>query len=583
MPLLSTRKSGIRTWICSFLISVLLPAASTLVARPATAQGLGRWVPPARAPLLAQDAEGRAGETWKLRGAVSPSPGETAAPDPASHAQFRLRTVDLEGASAVAESELAQAYAPFLGQDVSQADLTTITAALGRIYRDAGYHLTRAIIPAQDLANGRLRIQIVEGAIEEVVVLGDDRGVYGLPSLFSPLTAERPSRRATLERQLLLANDRPGVRVTDTTLDEIEPGSGRFRLKVTAQTWTVYGAVGIDNLGPVAAGPWQSSASLAINSLALPGDSLVFSGSMTPGSWREFHFGSLAYDVPVGLDGLRIGAAANMSEIRPGDARRWQGTISQTETYELRAWYAPLVSQDQTLWLGGALGVSNNSGRTYSGPSYDDHFGLLSLSADYRLRLSDDSWSYLFVTFRQGLGSVDGDLPSRTGASTRFSLVNASFAHYQNLGDAWSLKLSAGSQIASDPLPISQQFYLGGYSFGRGFEAGWIAGDNAVAVSGELRYDIPVRSSYLNALQLYGFVEGGATQSYFHPNDVVQKIATIGAGVRLFVTDGLVADVTLAKPIVDTALSHRLEGISVLFSLTNVFRLCPTSQKWLCN
>ena len=43
---------------------------------------------------------------------------------------------------------------------------------------------------------------------------------------------ERPSQLKTLERQLLLANHVPGVRVTDTALEEIgaHPGNSAHRL-----------------------------------------------------------------------------------------------------------------------------------------------------------------------------------------------------------------------------------------------------------------------------------------------------------------------------------------------------------------
>ncbi|GEP09030.1 ShlB/FhaC/HecB family hemolysin secretion/activation protein [Methylobacterium gnaphalii] len=510
-----------------------------------------------------------------------------AASGDASSARFRLQAVILDGAMTLAEADLAQAYAPFLGRDVSEADLTTITSSLGAAYRRAGYDLTRTIVPAQDLAEGRLRIRIIEGRIEDVVIVGDDADRFGLLRLLAPVTAETPARRSTLERQLLLANDRPGVRVTDTTLDEIVPASGRYRLKVSVKSWTIYGAIGLDNLGSSAVGPWQGSATMALNSMLVPGDSLVFAGSSSLGSWRELSFGSLAYDAPIGSDGFRIGAAATRSEIRPGDARRWTGTASQAETYEMRAWYAPLVSQSQTLWLGGALGISEIEERTNFGRTYRDDLGLLSLSADYKLHISESSWTYLFGTFRQGLGSTDGqsadiDL-SRLGASTRFSLFNASAAHYQNLTDAWSIKLAAGGQIASGPLLVTQQYYLGGYSFGRGFEAGWISGDNAIAGSAELRYDIPLRMEYLNALQLYGFAEGGATETYFGPKSLVQKIASIGAGVRFFVTNDLLAGVAIAKPIADTAIYRKADGVAVLFSLTNSFHLCPGSEGWRCN
>ncbi len=182
-----------------------------------------------------------------------------------------LRSVTLEGATVLGEPDLAPAYASFLGQRVTEADLTAITASLTAIYRGAGYGLSRAIIPAQDLSGGRIRIQVIEGTVEDIVILGDDANRFGLQALLAPIATERPLRRATLERQLLLANDRPGVRVTDTVLDEIVPASGRFRLTVKVQAWTVFGAVGLDNLGSTAVGPWQGSASVAANSVFVPG------------------------------------------------------------------------------------------------------------------------------------------------------------------------------------------------------------------------------------------------------------------------------------------------------------------------
>ena len=50
------------------------------------------------------------------------------------------------------------------------------------------------------------------------------------------------SRRGwpTLERQLLLINTRPGVRIVDTALEEIGTASGHFRLVVSLKTWHVY-------------------------------------------------------------------------------------------------------------------------------------------------------------------------------------------------------------------------------------------------------------------------------------------------------------------------------------------------------
>ena len=72
------------------------------------------------------------------------------------------------------------------------------------------------------------------------------------------------------------------------------------------------------------------------------------------------------------------------------------------------------------------------------------------------------------------------------GASPTFSALNAWFTRYQTLTDTWSLKISGAGQVASGPLYLSQQFYLGGAAFGRGYGAADTAATTAW----------PVRSSY---------------------------------------------------------------------------------------
>src|SRR5206468_6478634 len=107
------------------------------------------------------------------------------------------------------------------------------------------------------------RIQVIEGAITDIELKGEGAGQFGIRALLGPVVAEQPSRLATLERQLMLINTRPGVRITDTQLEEIGTASGHFRLVVCVKTWHVYAFLGIDNLGSFAVGPWQSYATAA--------------------------------------------------------------------------------------------------------------------------------------------------------------------------------------------------------------------------------------------------------------------------------------------------------------------------------
>ena len=69
---------------------------------------------------------------------------------------FVLRHVAIAGAVAIPQERLATAYQPYIGKKVSQADLAAIASAISDAYRAEGFHLSRAIIPPQDVGGGMM-------------------------------------------------------------------------------------------------------------------------------------------------------------------------------------------------------------------------------------------------------------------------------------------------------------------------------------------------------------------------------------------------------------------------------------------
>src|SRR5882724_4992799 len=113
---------------------------------------------------------------------------------------FVLRRVSIGGATAIPSDRLATTYQPYIGKRVSEADLIAMAAAVSEIYRAAGFHLSRAIVPPQDIKDGHLRLQVVEGSITEVALKGEDVERFGVRPVLDPVVAEQPTRLATLER-----------------------------------------------------------------------------------------------------------------------------------------------------------------------------------------------------------------------------------------------------------------------------------------------------------------------------------------------------------------------------------------------
>ena len=500
---------------------------------------------------------------------------------------FVLRHVSISGAVAIPQERLAATYQSYIGKKVSQADLAAIAAAVSDVYRAAGFHLSRAIVPPQDIQSGQLHIQVIEGSITELALKGDGAEQFGVRPMLEAVLAEQPSRLATLERQLLLINGRPGVRIEDTAIEEIGTASGHFRLILSLKTWHLFTSFGVDNLGSSSVGPWQSYGTAAFNSYLAPGDSLVLNLSTTPGDPRQLAFGRLSYDVPVGTDGARIGASGYYSEVWPGDYRHLYSDNIKTESFEIRGSIVPLQSQKSSLTLTAAAGFTNATENDVFGPIYADRIRTASLTSDYRLQDSFGGTNYLTVNYRQGLDILgashrDDDYLSRDGASGKFSALNFWFTRYQTLSDAWSLKLAAAGQTASGPLFTSQQFYLGGIAFGRGYGSAEISGDNGLAGSAELRFDQKLNFQYMTGYQIYGFVDSGVAWNDGYRLSDGLSLTSAGGGVRFFLADGLQADIGAAAPLTYRAPDNPTRGARVLFSLTSALKLCPVRATTRC-
>lgn len=501
--------------------------------------------------------------------------------------QFVLRGVDVSDAHAVAHDRIAALYQTYLGKKVSQADLAAIAGAISDLYRADGFHLSRAIVPPQDIADGRVRIQVIEGAIVQAELKGDGAEQFGVRPMLEPVLAEQPSRLATLERQLFLINGRPGVRITDTALEEIGGTTGRFRLVVHLKTWHAFSSFGLDNLGSSSVGPWQTYATGAFNSYLAPGDTLAVNLSTIANDPRQLGFARLSYDAPVGVDGVRLGASVLYSAVRPGDARRLDSDVTTTEAFEVRASTVPFMSQSSALTLTVAGTFSNVSEHDLYGPWYNDHIRTASLTADYRLQDRFGGTNFATLTYRQGLdvfgaSHFNDDLLSRDGAASNFSVLNVWFTRYQTLNDAWSLKLSAASQTASRPLFTSQQFYLGGAAFGRGYGAAEISGDNGLAGSLELRFDQKLNFRYWTGYQLYAFGDAGAVWNDGYRLSEGLALTSAGAGVRFFLPDDLQADLGVAVPLSYRAPDNERRSPRFLFTLSSAFRLCPERGRGNC-
>jgi hemolysin activation/secretion protein len=466
---------------------------------------------------------------------------------------FELKAVTVEGASAISADVIAETYEPYIGKTVSQADLAAISVKIGDRYREAGYHLSRAMVPPQNIKLGRIRIQVIEGQIAEVSLKGEGAEQFGIRPLLDPVVAEQPSRLTTLERQLLLINDRPGLRIVDTALEEIGEATGQFRLILYVKTARINAAIGASNAGTPSVGPLQTYFGTGFNSTFFAGDSFGVNLATVPNHTSELRFSRLLYDTPIGVNDARLGATAAYGDTRPGDERQLINTNIKSETFELRASIDPLLTRISALRVTVAANYSDVAERNLFGTNYSDHIRTVELRTDYRLRDAMDGINYLNVTLRQGLdvlgASRRGDnSTSNSDSPSNFTLVNFSATRIQKLNDIISLKASAIGQFTSAAMLTSQKFYIGGPEFGRGYFSDDLSGDNGIAGSLELRFDKKLNDDVFTGYQLYGFVDRGTVWDHLAPGERF-SLSSAGGGVRLYFAGAFQADISIGVPL----------------------------------
>jgi len=517
-----------------------------------------------------------------------PQLGQVEQPAALRGPRFELRQVTVTGAHAISAEAIESVYRPYLGQRVPLAALADIAVKIGDLYREAGLHLSRAIVPPQDIRNGHVRIEVIEGSISELVLEGNGAERFGIRAHLNDVLQEHPSRLATLERKMMLVNDLPGVRIEDSSIEEIGRATGKFRLIVRLNTWRVFMALATDNLGSASVGPWQSYATLALNSAFLPGDVLTTNYSTVLTDPRELSFGRLAYDAPIGADGVRVGASAILSEVRPGDIRRLTDDVTRTQSFELRGSFVPWQSQLSTLTLSATFGFADVSEGDMFGPIYNDHIRTLALMADYRLQDALGGTDYLSLMAKQGLGIFGAsrfgdDLLSRDGASGEFSVFGFWATRYQTLADAWSLKFAAAGQFAAQPLLLSQQFYLGGGSFGRAYDSAELSCDNGLSGSLELRFQKPLNDPFFRSYEFYSFLESGVVWNNGTALIDGLSLTSAGGGVRVNFANDVQAGVGVAFPLTYRSPTNDNRSPRFLFSLSSALRLCPDGARMACS
>jgi hemolysin activation/secretion protein len=471
----------------------------------------------------------------------------------------------------VLHSDEAQALvSEGVGRDLTLAQIEALAARVTAWYRERGYLLARAYVPAQEIADGVVEIAVSEGRIGTVEVRGARR--YDPAFLRAHVLLDRVQPRfqaQDFERSLLLLNDLPGLEVKSTLKPGAIPGTTDVVLDVEKER-LLTGEIEVNNYGSRETGYERLGLALNVNNPFGWNDTFGIRGLVS----REgdaLWFARGTYGVALGHWGTRISLAYTHINAA-ADVREVIGSIDVTGSGDIGsvALIHPIWrSRAWSLYVFGGFDISNLENQSATaGDSVTARDRLRVLSAGATLS-TVDAWrgaSALSLTLYQGLGGVLGGLDndsdpeaSRPGAGGSFFKLVGQVSRLQQVWGPVSVYVKAAGQVANTDLVAAEQFFIGGVGTARGYALAQFAGDSGYAVTGEVRLaapgfsDVPafLGKTWGEILQLYAFVDhGGAWLRQPQPDERRSQFLTgVGAGMSVSVAQNFLANVEYARPV----------------------------------
>lgn len=426
-------------------------------------------------------------------------------------------------APAALRAALPALTAPYTGKQRSYEDLVNATVAVTRfLQRDLGFYLGYAFLPEQDPRDGIVRIAVLEGRLDQVTLQWPD----GMPlerevveAYLSRLKPGEILRVRDVERVVFLVNDLRGL----TARFEVKAGRtpGTASLVVTAQPEARFaGRVDVDTLGSRYSGVGRVSVLGTFASPTGRGDGLVLNALTT--DTRGLNFVLAGYTLPVGADGLKLGASVSYVKYQLDEEELpldLHGNATSTTAYALY----PLV-RSRNLNLFGLA--------SFNAKRYEDKQGATGLNArkkvdDLQLSISgdarDDALSGGVNTFELSLTHGKVTLANRAANDNppKFTLARLNVTRLQNIVDNRLLLYAAlRSQASADNLDNVAQFQLGGADRVRAFAPGEGTGDEGVALTAELRFLPPERwfGRVAREMVFSAFVDAGRVRFRHKPS-----------------------------------------------------------------
>lgn len=489
--------------------------------------------------------------------------GQSEASQPVSQqsSTFDLFELRVKGSTKLDKKQLERTLYPFLGPKKTLDSVDLARTALEELYRTQGYQTVSVDIPEQDVKNGIVYLQVVEGKVSSLKVK-DSRyfamGAIktGVPELaegnvphfptmqkqLATLSGESPDRKI---QPVLRAGDTPGTLEVDLKVKDEMPLHGRVELngKNTSSTsrLRLVSSLHYDNL-------WQAMHSASFMYQVSPENSDQV--DVMAGTYAMPLFAS---DMRLALYGVKsssnsqIASAGAMSVIGIGEifgARlikpfqavgNYNHSATQGIDYKNFKENLNLVGSDTIATPIEYVPFLTQYSGTFSGEA---SFTSFDVALHYSMR---------------GFGNSQAQFENkRYKAKANYLYLTSDVKSEHDLPFGMQVKTHFSGQVSDSPLISNEQYSLGGATSVRGYYETQALADSGVLGSLEL-YSPNVGeldSEYLNNFKFMTFVDAGQgwIQNALPGNKKQYSLAAGGVGFNFHIKKYLIAAFDVGFP-----------------------------------
>lgn len=502
-----------------------------------------------------------------------------------------IDSVKFTGNTVISSRMLRKSVKEFMGKELSMKEIYEMCQAVQAKYAERGYFLARAFVPAQEVSDHTLTIEIIEGKLGHVSVVGNEHYSASFIARHFAKYQGKPINYDQILRALLLLDENSDLDVGAVFKKGTEFGTADLIVRVSDNR-PLHIMLDHNNYGSDHTSDHRTGARFDWGNLLLDGDMLTIT-EVVGSPLSSLNFTNALYHIPIYTYGSSMDFSYLFADFKTKEVDRVRYT---GRSHIATARFNQALQRTRKLNTDIFTTFDFKQIRNFGNGIESSYDKLRVLTAggqmDYidgwkgrNLFLISGGWGIPSIMGGNGVKSPSS---SRVQGGGRFVKLNGGWKRLQKLPFECFLLINAQMQYAFDKLPLPEQIYIGGIDNVRGYQLAAGIGDHGLFGTVELRVPPPflrahkipwTETTWGEFLQFVGFVDHG--QTFGFGQDILREIGlkegkkkkehvhfdrailtSAGAGVRLHGPWKIEWSLDVAYPLTD---KHRSSETIVYF------------------